>query len=134
MIAMARAQGVNVFIGTIPPIGDGTPKLAMVADSNKRNAQISAINAWIKSLQGVEVIDYNAALSSPDGHYFPALTIDGMHPSLAGYTVLTKMAESRLGVSSNWVDRIRDWGLLDRLHLIGACLRLEKMEMSLGMR
>jgi lysophospholipase L1-like esterase len=40
------------------------------------------------------VIDYHAALVAADGqHYKPELTVDGVHPSVAGYAIMTPLAE-----------------------------------------
>jgi lysophospholipase L1-like esterase len=38
---------------------------------------------------------------APDGqHYSPDLTIDGVHPSAAGYVVMTPMVESVINAMS----------------------------------
>jgi hypothetical protein len=40
------------------------------------------------------VVDYHAALVAADGeHYVLGLTIDGVRPSLAGYTLMAPMVE-----------------------------------------
>jgi lysophospholipase L1-like esterase len=48
------------------------------------------------------VVDYHSALASPDAeHYVPELTLDGVHPSAAGYVLMTPMVEKAIDVISN---------------------------------
>jgi hypothetical protein len=40
--------------------------------------------------QGIQVVDYHSLLAAANGErYIPALTVDGVHPSAAGYAVMT---------------------------------------------
>jgi hypothetical protein len=40
--------------------------------------------------QGIQVVDYHSLLAAANGeNYIPALTVDGVHPSAAGYAVMT---------------------------------------------
>jgi lysophospholipase L1-like esterase len=54
------------------------------------------VNAWLKSQQGITVIDYDSLLAGVDGHYIPAMTDDGIHPNAAGYAVMTPAAVKAL--------------------------------------
>lgn len=108
MVTLAKANGVQVILATIPPWGcvdaDNHCVTAVNADNSAdRYARIDTLNAWIKQYgfeQGLIVIDYHSALVAADGqHYKPELTIDGVHPSVAGYAVMTPMAEDAITAS-----------------------------------
>jgi len=93
MIYEAKAAGIEVCFGTIPPWGNGTGVSASDPDNAPRNARVATLNAWLKSQRGVTVIDYYALLVGSDGHYNPAMTVDGIHPTAAGYALMTPAAE-----------------------------------------
>jgi lysophospholipase L1-like esterase len=100
MVQMAQANYVHVILATIPPWGCDAANctLAEAADSTpSRYGRINTWNAWIEEYalaQGIPVVDYHSALLAPDGeHYVPALTLDGVHPSAAGYVVMAPMVE-----------------------------------------
>jgi lysophospholipase L1-like esterase len=104
MVALARAANIKIILGTIPPwetdpvtVGD----TAWNADNSAaRYARIQTLNQWISSYgfaQGIPVVDYHSLLVAADGeHYIPALTVDGVHPSLAGYELMTPAVESAI--------------------------------------
>jgi lysophospholipase L1-like esterase len=99
MVAEARAAGIKVVLATIPPWGVGT--LTTDADpSPARFERIDALNQWILAYgieQGIPVVDYHSALQAADGeNYVPSLTVDGCHPSPAGYDLMTPMAEKAI--------------------------------------
>jgi len=84
----ARARGIAVIGGTIPPFGTSTlyhPDAASEADRQ-------AINAWIRAPGNFDaVIDFDASLrdSANPARLDPALDSgDGLHPSLEGYRVM----------------------------------------------
>ena len=101
MVQMAQANFVRVILSTIPPWGCEASNcvLALAADPTpSRYARINSWNAWIEEYalsQGIPVVDYHSALLAPDGeHYVPELTLDGVHPSAAGFVVMTWMVEN----------------------------------------
>jgi lysophospholipase L1-like esterase len=101
MVKMAQANYVHVILATIPPWGCDAANcsLAEAADPTpSRYARIDAWNAWIEEYalsQGIPVVDYHSALLAPDGErYVPELTLDGVHPSAAGFVVMTPMVEN----------------------------------------
>lgn len=101
MVQMAQANSIRVILATIPPWGCDAANctLAETADPTaSRYDRINAWNAWIEEYavsQGIPVVDYHSALLAPDGeHYVPGLTLDGVHPSAAGYVVMTPMVEN----------------------------------------
>lgn len=89
MIAEAKAAGIPVYIGTVPPWGDGPGAKASNPDYAGQNVRVATLNAWLKSQTGVTVIDYHALLAGTSGLYNPAMTVDGIHPNAAGYAVMT---------------------------------------------
>lgn len=96
MIAAAKAAGIAVYIGTVPPWGAGPGAQSVDPDYAGRNARVATLNAWLKTQTGVTVIDYNSLLVGSDGLYDPALTTDGIHPNAAGYAVMTPVALNAL--------------------------------------
>jgi lysophospholipase L1-like esterase len=92
MVQNAQQHHIAVVIGTIPPWGPGA--LPEKADpSPQRFERIEQLNQWITQFaaqQNIQLVDYHSLLVAPDGeNYIPALTLDGVHPSPAGYAVMT---------------------------------------------
>lgn len=99
MVAMAQAAGITPILATIPPWGTGALPES-VDPSAVHYTRIEQLNQWIKEYgkeMGLVVIDYHGALESADGQtYIPELTVDGVHPSAAGYTLMTPMVEDAI--------------------------------------
>jgi lysophospholipase L1-like esterase len=99
MVKKAKAHHIAVVIGTIPPWGPGT--LPEKADpSPQRFQRIDQLNQWLTQFaaeQGIQIVDYHSLLVAANGeNYIPALTVDGVHPSAAGYAVMTPHTEQAL--------------------------------------
>ena len=99
MVEKAKKHNIAVVIGTIPPWGPGA--LPEKADpSPQRFQRIDQLNQWIAQFaaaQGIPMVDYHTLLEAPNGeNYIPALTVDGVHPSAAGYAVMTPHTEQAL--------------------------------------
>jgi lysophospholipase L1-like esterase len=92
MIAAAKAAGIAVYIGTVPPWGAGPLADSVDPDYAARNIRVKTLNAWLTAQPGVTVIDYYSMLVGGDGLYNPAMTTDGIHPDAAGYAVMTPAA------------------------------------------
>lgn len=100
MVSMARANGIHVILATIPPWGCEASNCTTAENADStltRYDRINTWNAWIEQYsisKGIPVVDYHSALLAPDGdHYVPDLTLEGVHPSAAGYVVMTPMVE-----------------------------------------
>ncbi len=100
MVQMAQTHGIHVILATIPPWGCDASQCGGADGSDStlsRYGRINTWNAWIEQFalsQAIPVIDYHSALIAPDGeHYVPDLTMDGIHPSAAGYVVMAPMVE-----------------------------------------
>ena len=99
MVRIAKEHHVAVVLGTIPPWGPEA--LAEQADpSPQRFQRIAQLNQWIiqfASQQGIGVVDYHSLLAAANGeNYGQGLTFDGIHPSPAGYALMTPPAEQAL--------------------------------------
>ncbi len=102
MVQKAKRHHIGVVIGTIPPWGPGA--LPERADpSPQRFQRINQLNQWIEqyaAAQGIQMVDYHTLLEAPNGeNYIPAYTVDGVHPSPAGFAVMTPPAEQALQVA-----------------------------------
>jgi lysophospholipase L1-like esterase len=92
MVQNAKQHHIGVVLGTIPPWGPGA--LTERADpSPQRFQRIDQLNQWITQFaaqQNIQLVDYHSLLVAANGeNYIPALTVDGVHPSAAGYAVMT---------------------------------------------
>ncbi len=113
MVRMAQANGIHIILATIPPWGCDASNCttAESADSTlNRYDRINTWNAWIEQYalsKGIPVVDYHSALLAPDGeHYVPDMTMDGVHPSAAGYVVMTPMVEGVINaIASLYADK-----------------------------
>jgi lysophospholipase L1-like esterase len=100
MVEMATSAGIKVILGTIPPwncVDQAVCGLASLVDATtSRYARIDEWNAWLKQYAAdheIVVADYWSALVSEDEERYPtALTLDGVHPSAQGYSVLAGVA------------------------------------------
>ena len=94
MVDLARANGIAVVIGSIPPAG----AFGWRPDYHPA-AQISALNAWLHALadqRGLVYADYYSALATPEGAMKPGLSGDGVHPNAAGYAVMEPIARAAI--------------------------------------
>jgi lysophospholipase L1-like esterase len=94
MAELARAHGIRVILGSIPPAAtfNWRPKLAPAP-------RIRELNAWIRDYadrNGFDYIDYHAELVGADGELSAALGNDGVHPNRAGYRVMRGLLEEKL--------------------------------------
>jgi lysophospholipase L1-like esterase len=104
MVAMALSSGIKPILSTIPPWNCSDVALCALATeadpSPARYSRINQLNAWIKGYgaeQGIPVVDYWAALVSADVKtYVPDLTLDGVHPSPQGYTLMTPLVQAAI--------------------------------------
>ncbi len=94
MVDMARANGIGVVLGAIPPAGAFGWRTGF-----RPAAQIIAINIWLRALaqqRGLAFADYHTAMAGPDGAMKPGLSSDGVHPNAAGYAVMLPIARAAL--------------------------------------
>lgn len=90
MADLAKAHGIKVILGAIPPAArfDWRPAIKPVP-------VIAAYNQWLRDFawrRKLAFVDYHAALNDGQGGIPPALSGDGVHPNAAGYALMTPMA------------------------------------------
>jgi lysophospholipase L1-like esterase len=91
MASLARAAGMKVFIGSVPPARDVYWRKS-VGDPTER---ILALNAWIAGFcrdQGHTYIDYWPVLADANKGLKAELGLDPVHPSRAGYLTMGPVA------------------------------------------
>lgn len=103
MVRWAKGFGITPVLATIPPWGCPEPNCALAENadgSQSRYDRIAQLNAWIKqygAAQGLVVVDYHSVLVSVDDKtYVPDLTVDGVHPSAAGYALMLPLIEDAI--------------------------------------
>jgi lysophospholipase L1-like esterase len=94
MTEVARANGIRVVLCSVLPVFDYPWKPGL-----EPAPKIGALNAWIRGYAGSvgeTYLDYHTAMKdSRDG--LPAgLAKDGVHPTEAGYRIMTRLAEQAI--------------------------------------
>jgi lysophospholipase L1-like esterase len=89
MITLARANGMKVIVGSVPP----ATSFAWRPSRGNQLQTIKMLNDWIQSAcarQKLVYADYFSVLQGPDGGLKPELGINGdsVHPNAAGYAVM----------------------------------------------
>lgn len=92
MVEIARANGINPVIASIPPAGDFPWKKGM-EPAPKIRALNQLLEAWCKS-EGIVWVDYYSAMADANGAMKPGLSVDGVHPNAAGYALMAPLAEA----------------------------------------
>lgn len=94
MVEIARANGIRAILGSIPP------SAAFGWQPTLRPApQIVALNEWMRAYarrNGLQFIDYHAALRGDAGELKAGLGNDGVHPNRDGYVIMRRLAEAAL--------------------------------------
>lgn len=94
MLDLARANGIRVVIGAIPPAADFPWRRGL-----EPSPKIARMNAWIAGLArrpGVTVADYTPVLADANGGFRAELSIDGVHPNPAGYKAMEPVAQAAI--------------------------------------
>jgi lysophospholipase L1-like esterase len=95
MCELARAHGIAIVLGAVPPTRD-FPWHVGLAPAGK----IRALNDWVRGYAHANRIvyaDYHTPLADPDGGMKAALSGDGVHPNTAGYAVMDPIATEAVG-------------------------------------
>ena len=99
MAELARAHGIRVILGSIPPAAsfNWRPQLRPVG-------QIQELNRWLReyaSRNGFGYIDYYSVLVGPNGAFKPELSNDGVHPNRDGYRLMRRLVARKIGVGES---------------------------------
>ncbi len=105
MVTMARANGIEVVLGSIPPTDhfDWAPQ-------HKPAQWVATLNAWLRDYaetEGLVYANYYAALVGPGGAFPREFAPDGVHPSPAGYAVMRPIAERAVAEAEERAKRRR---------------------------
>ncbi len=92
MVEMARANGIKVVIGSIPPAQDFFWNKG-VEPAPKIKALNDGLEAWCRR-RGIVWVDYYSALADEKGGMKPGMSVDGVHPTPAGFAVMAPLAEA----------------------------------------
>lgn len=94
MAQLARANGIKVVIGSVPPAGDFPWRRGL-----HPAPKIEALNARLKAYangHGFIYADYWSALASPRGGMKARYSEDGVHPNAAGYDAMRPVAQAAI--------------------------------------
>jgi len=94
MVALAKANGITVILGSIPP----ADHFAWRPDL-KPAPQVMALNKWLRDFAAenhLSYVDYYAALVDGKGGLRTALSPDGIHPNRDGYALMKPLAQAAI--------------------------------------
>jgi hypothetical protein len=91
-VDIARANGIAVVLGSIPPSArfGWAPEIAPVP-------KIRALNEWLQHYavqHRIHFVDYYTPLAGPAGEFRADLSNDGVHPNRKGYAIMRRLAEA----------------------------------------
>ncbi|MEO6186710.1 MAG: GDSL-type esterase/lipase family protein [Steroidobacteraceae bacterium] len=94
MAELAKASGIRVILGSIPPAAAFSWRPAM-----RPVPRIRALNDWMRKYaasNGHGYVDYYAALVGPAGELRANLANEGVHPNRDGYVIMRRLAEAAM--------------------------------------
>lgn len=94
MAEIARANGIRVVLSSVLPAFEYSWRPGL-----KPAEKIIALNEWIREYArrtGAVYLDYHSAMADSRGGMRAELTLDGVHPNLAGYRVMAPLAEEAI--------------------------------------
>lgn len=97
MTDIARAHHIRIILSSVLPVLDYPWRKGL-----QPAPKIRALNEWIKSFasaKGAVYLDYYSAMVDSVGGMRGELTLDGVHPNLAGYRVMAPLAEKAIAAA-----------------------------------
>jgi lysophospholipase L1-like esterase len=94
MVELARANGIKVVIGSVPPTADFPWRRGMEPAAKIRQFNVK-LKAYAAS-NGIEYADYWTLLAASDGSMKPQYSPDGLHPNAIGYRAMQPVTEAAL--------------------------------------
>jgi len=91
MVAVAKENHIQMILASQQP----TIEFPWAKGSHPA-PMLLALSAWEKEYaraQGLGYVDYYSVLVGPDGGFKPGLSVDGVHPTAAGYAVMAPVVE-----------------------------------------
>lgn len=98
MVAIARANGIRVVIGSLTPASGFYWRPGI--DPRPR---IAELNRWLRKFaaeQGLAYADYHTVLAGADGKLQTTFDRDGVHPTAEAYAAMRPVAEAALAESA----------------------------------
>ncbi len=94
MTEIARANGIRVVLSSVLPVYDYKWRPGL-----QPAGKIVALNSWIKTFAanaGAVYVDYHSAMKDARDGFRSDLTYDGVHPTEAGYRVMSPLVEKAI--------------------------------------
>jgi lysophospholipase L1-like esterase len=113
MAELARANGIEVVIGTVLPVcdcarwDDGTIRVQTRERPPLRIAELNDRIARLARESGYGLVDYHSAMADGVGRLRQELTDDGLHPNRAGYAVMAPPTERAVAAAGERIRRRR---------------------------
>jgi lysophospholipase L1-like esterase len=95
MAEQARANGARVMLASVLPMKEVFWRKEIESPAEK----VRELNRWIADYAKREnfvFVDYYSALDDGTGGLKPSLTVDGVHPNSAGYSVMAPIAAAAI--------------------------------------
>jgi lysophospholipase L1-like esterase len=99
MSELAHAHGIKVILASITPVSDYHATNANPQTSLRPMDRIRAVNTWMKAYaaeHGDTYLDYFSAMTDTRGLLKTEFSADDLHPTTAGYAVMTPLAEAAI--------------------------------------
>lgn len=93
MAQLGAANGIRVVLCSVLP----SVRFPWHPELSDPASRIAALNTWMKGYAADKdyvYVDYYSAMKDPAGGLSSGLSPDGVHPSAAGYAIMTPLAES----------------------------------------
>jgi lysophospholipase L1-like esterase len=91
MTELAKSNHIRVILASLLPVSDYPWRPGL-----RPAAKVRSLNAWIKQYAGAvgaTYLDFHSALANAEGGMDAALAADGVHPTDAGFAVMTPLAQ-----------------------------------------
>ena len=91
MVELAKANRIRVILASLLPAIDYPWRPGL-----QPAARVRSLNAWIRQYarsSGATLLDFYPALVNAEGGMDAALAADGVHPTAAGYAIMTPLAQ-----------------------------------------
>jgi lysophospholipase L1-like esterase len=106
MADLARAHHIQVIYSSVLPVNEYTPDAGDMF-TQRPPGKILALNRWLKNYcatappsgrgsNGCIYLDYFSAMVDDKGYLKKELADDGLHPNVAGYKVMTPLAQAAI--------------------------------------
>jgi lysophospholipase L1-like esterase len=98
MAELARLNNIHVVFASLLPAHNYTPE-AKESFALRPRERILALNAWLKDYcakNGLMYLDYFSALIDDHGMLRRDLSDDGLHPNVAGYKIMARLADKAI--------------------------------------